>query len=144
MIKILCRVVVMLVLASVLLSACSGGTPGNAILGVQIAQHPAGGTNVNRMSATYTVNYGPVSQTGAADPVDLRIVWVNDKGSRYNEETRTFKIDQGYPSGGTFTTSFSTPQAGAVFDKTFWVVFEWKDSNGTHQLESNKAACTVR
>ncbi|GEM_PF-5580482 len=142
--KILGSVVAMSVLASVLLFACSGGTPGNAVLGVQVAQHPAGGTNVSRMSATYTVNYGPMSPTGAADPIDLRIFWVNDKGSRYNEETRTFKIAQGYPSGGTFTTSFSTPQAGAVFDKTFWVVFEWKDSNGAHQLESNKAACTVR
>jgi hypothetical protein len=139
-----------LVMFSCLMPACGAADDHEkSYLSVRTEQNPNGGLNVRTLNCSYTVAYQTETQrtdkilSRAVQPVDvsLKIYWINDKGSRYNEETKVFNTKN---RGGTFTTSFTAPQAGAVLDKTFWVKLEWKDDDGSHTVESSKAVCTVK
>lgn len=149
-------ITIIMILSISLLSGCwTYSIPSN--LSVKVSQEPVGGNNINSLTCTYTVTYthsgtfvdGKWTYNGRdsespPDPVTLKVVWVNDKGGRYNEEELVFGILEGNKKSGTYTTKWQTPSPGQVFDKTFWVRFSWEDADGKHEQDSNKAVCNVR
>lgn len=139
-------------------SACSRGIHIPSYLSVDVTQQPVGGYNVNKLSCVYTVSFtypngslvngewrlNGVNEADPPDDVILTVVWYNDKGSKYNQEEIRFGVDEGDKNSGTFSTTWQTPSAGQVFDKTFWVRFSWEDGDGKHEFESARAVCNVR
>ncbi len=154
---ILGAIIVLLLPLSVLTGCmCSPASMVPYRLEVSIAQQPVGGQNVNTLTCKYSVAYkvyGTKNASGkwiadvskreadAPLPVTLKATWINDKGGTYNPTEKTFSVDS---TGGTYTTTWSVPQAGLFFDKTFWVRFEWNDISGGHKVESAMAVCTVK
>ncbi len=131
----------LLVATLCVLPACSESVP--SYLSVSVTEHPVGGLNVRTVSCTYDVKYTGSPQESGKNPsqsIMLNVRWTNDKGGTYNE--REFEFGYHSSEGGSFTTTFSAPE-GLVLDKTFWAVFSWEDSNGKHEVTSNKAAATV-
>lgn len=150
-------VIIMLFASVSLLSSCTC-EPIETVpsyLSVSVVQQPSGGQNVSTLTAKYTFQYrfdgtndsekGWLGLDGkkAEEPKDIRltILWINDKGSTYNQQDMYISS---VTATGPYTTTVSTPEKGLFFDKTFWARFSWMDNNGRHELDSNKVACTVK
>ncbi len=133
---------------SLLLTGCTNKAL--VTVGIVINQQPVGGTNVNQVTCSYTVNL--TGQTVSEDRVrdfdagivDWKVYWKNDQGGTYRIENFSEKVNVNEVLSVTNTTSFAPSQAGMYLDKTFWVVFEIQDSSGKRTIESEKAVCTVR
>jgi hypothetical protein len=132
-------------------SACDG-MPYPESLTVNITRQPVGGMNVGLVGCAFTATYVREFVSKEDDPkyhaangVDLSVYFVNDRGSKYSEQS--YKFDANGESTQTIskTITFQAP-AGMYLDKTFWVVFSWSDHSRqkSHTLESAKAVCTVR
>jgi hypothetical protein len=154
---IVCMIISLIITAS----ACSF-SPIPSHLAVQVIDEPVGGANINSLACTYQAtytytgykqgNYWYVNEAGeqvmntksAPKPVTLTVEWIDDEGSKYNEEQLVFSTAEDSQKSGTYTTTWETPQAGQIFDKTFRVRFSWDDTDSNHEQESNKAVCVVR
>jgi hypothetical protein len=155
--KILAGILVgiMLLLTPIFSSCSTSSIPSH--LNVSVSQEPVGGYNISSLTCVYKVTYthsGTLTDANTwkfegkdgppPDPVSLKVVWINDKGGKYNEQELVFSTESKDKKSGTYTTTWKTPQAGQVFDKPFWVRFSWSDADGNHEQDSVKAICNVR
>jgi hypothetical protein len=127
-------------------------------LDVIVVSQPVGGDNINNLICIYEVTYrysGEQASDGrwytsdgkeAYPPqeIKLNLAWINDKGGEHNSQTLIFSTSPIDNKSGVYTTTLQPQVAGQFFDKTFWVDFSWRDSNGLHNLVSSKAVCQVR
>ncbi len=110
-------------------------TPGAARSAqVTVTEDPEGGFYVTKLSCTFEA----VETSGDAgvSPVTLRVKWVAPCG--------VHKIETFQFAGGeqTYVTTYSEA-GGSYIGKTFWVEITWEDAEGSHQIESAAAECTV-
>ncbi len=115
--------------------SCS--TANDALMTVEITEQPAGGAYVDYLSCSFRANLEDINTENIVEPsVILTARWMTDKGVH---ETSRYDI----PTGTSNLRTEIIPPEGMYFDKTFWMRLTWKDSEGEHTLESNKASCIV-
>jgi hypothetical protein len=133
--KKLYAVFVPIILTCIISISCS--TENDALMTVEITEQPVGGAYVSYLACGFRVNLEDINTENIVEPsVILTARWLTDKGIH-----ETSRYD--FPTGTSNRKTEIISPEGMYFDKTFWVRLTWKDSEGEHTLESNKASCIV-
>ena len=111
-------------------------------MSVHITSQPQGGNLVRTLTCSlagkvyFSFSGNEGDRESAKKDAVVYIYWTTSRGTHKKEQWNPFL-------NPTFTTTFSAP-GNQYLDKTFWVVAQWSDREGFHDLESNKAVCTVK
>jgi len=98
---------------------------------VRVVSDPQGGSYVSELSCAFEVSEIPGA---GSNPIVITVNWVAPCGTHGSE---AFVFDGGRQ---VFESTYS--ENGHYIGLTFWATISWKDAQGTHQIQSDFAACS--
>ena len=98
---------------------------------IRVVSDPQGGSYISELSCAFEVTEIPGM---GSNPIVITVNWLAPCGAHGSE---AFVFDGGRQ---VFESTYS--ENGRYIGLTFWATISWKDAQGTHQIQSDFAACS--